>query len=402
MISRTRAGITLRTVAIAVSAAASLATATISRGGEVAQTETQKLLASDGAEDDRYGMAVARQGKTLIIGAPQSFGNALRGSFYVLALDGAGHWIERERVLSPFDPGGVYGDEFGAEVALDGDTLLVGAPLTNPGGPLSGYAYAYSRDENRKWTLSQGFPPPSTGFGSSIALVGDRAVIASNSEAIVVARDGSGQWSQEAALSADTVATTVAFDGATIVVAGRFSNLEIGAVLFVHQDGEWSPSATISMPTEPSPGSPYMLVRDVSIEGNRLALGITNLLGPDRALVYERDASSGEWIEKAALDPDSAEGDGFGVQVALRNRHLLVGASSVGKVYVYRRSSSGEWTEIGQLVPSDPFFGQQFGRAVHFGDGDAVVGATDHENGLHAGAAYVFDLAPTLALVEGF
>ena len=63
MISRTSAGITLRTVAIAVSAAASLATATISRGGEVAQTETQKLLASDGAEDDRYGMAVARDGK---------------------------------------------------------------------------------------------------------------------------------------------------------------------------------------------------------------------------------------------------------------------------------------------------------------------------------------------------
>src|SRR4030095_13360863 len=121
--------------------------------------ETQKLLASDGAEEDGYGMAVAREGETLIIGAPQRFSNALRGSFYVLTPDEAGRWIERERVFSPFDPGGVYGDEFGAEVALDGDTLLVGAPLTNPGEQLSGYAYAYSRDGDGQWTLSQGFPP---------------------------------------------------------------------------------------------------------------------------------------------------------------------------------------------------------------------------------------------------
>src|SRR5687767_10930100 len=212
MILGASAGITLRTVAIAVSAAASLATAAICLGGEVAETETQKLLASDGAEEDRYGTAVARDGETLIIGAPQSFANALRGSFYVLTTDEAGRWIERERVLSPFDPGGMYGDEFGAEVALDGDTLLVGAPLTNLGEQLSGYAYAYSRDGNGRWTLSQGFPPPSTRFGGSIALAGDRAVIASNSEAIVLARDGSAEWSQEAALSADTVGTTVAFD----------------------------------------------------------------------------------------------------------------------------------------------------------------------------------------------
>jgi hypothetical protein len=316
-----------------------------------------------------------------------------------LTPDETGHWIERERVLSPFEPGGLYGDEFGAEVALDGDTILVGAPLTNLEEPLSGYAYAYSRDGNGQWTLSHGFPPPSTRFGQSIALAGDRAVIASESEAIVVARDGSGEWSQEAALSADTVGTTVAFDGTTIVVAGRFSNLEIGAVLFVRQGGVWSPSAAISMPTEPFPGNPYMLVRDVSIEGDRLALGITNALGPDHVLVYERDAPSGEWIEKAALDPDGGdEGDGFGAQVGLRNGLLLVGATSVGRVYVYRRSGSGEWTEIRQLVASDPFFGQAFARAVHFGDGDPVVGAGDHENGLHAGAAYVFDLAPRLAV----
>lgn len=402
MISRAGTPITLRAFAIAVSAAASLATATICLGAEPAETEKQKLLASDGAEHDRYGMAVARDGKTLIVGAPQKFSNALRGSFYVLTPDAAGHWIERERVLSPFDPAGAYGDEFGAEIALDGDTLLVGAPLTNLDEPLSGYAYAYSRDGHMHWTLRQGFPPPSAGFGGSIALVGDRAVIASSSEAIVFARDGSGEWSQEAALSADTVGTTVAFDGATIAVAGRFSNLEIGAVLFVQQGGEWTPSAAISMPTEPFPRNPYMVVRDVSIQGDRLVLGIINLLGPDRALVYERDAPSGEWIEKAALDPDGAEGDGFGVQVVLRNNLLLVGASSVGKVYVYRRSGSGAWMVIRQLVPSDPFFGQQFGRAVHFGDGDPVVGATDHENGLHAGAAYVFEFAPTLAGTEGF
>jgi hypothetical protein len=42
------------------------------------------------------------------------------------------------------------------------------------------------------------------------------------------------------------------------------------------------------------------------------------------------------------------------------------------------------------------------GRAVHVGDRDVVVGATDHENGLHAGAACVFELAPTPGVIEEF
>ena len=103
--STASAGITSAS-AVVLGAAASLAFATVCLGGALAETETQKLLAPDGAEEDRFGTAVAREGGTLIIGAPQAFSNGLRGSFYVLAPDEAGDWIERERVFSPFEPGG--------------------------------------------------------------------------------------------------------------------------------------------------------------------------------------------------------------------------------------------------------------------------------------------------------
>lgn len=356
-------------------------------------TEVQMLLASDGAAHDGFGKALDRDGQTLIVGAPQHFSDGLNGSFYVFAGGESRQWIEQERIFSPFDGAEGYGDEFGSALALEGDTLFVGAPMTHEDGGFAGRAYVFLRDETGHWTHLQTFPsPPSPRFGQSIALAGDTAVITSQYQAYIFTRDNSGLWSQDAELSADTVGTQVAFDGETLVVYGRFNSGDVGGVIFANQDGAWVPSATIAMPTT----NPYTFTSEVSLDGNQLAMGITDLVGQDRAFVYERDGS-GAWMQQATLDPDSFAGDNFGAQVALKGDLLLVSAPSAslgGTVYTYQRTA-GDWTQTMQLVPSDGFFGQYFGGALHFDDGIPIVGSSHHQSGLHAGAAYVFDVIST-------
>jgi hypothetical protein len=356
--------------------------------------EAQMLLASDGIAHDGFGKALDRESQTLIVGAPQHFSDGLNGSFYVFAGGERGQWIEQERIFSPFDAAGSYGDEFGSALALEGDTLLVGAPLTPENGSLAGRAYVFSRDETGHWTYLQTLPSPSSPrFGQSIALAGDTAVITSQYQAYIFTRDASGLWSQDAELSADTVGTRVVFDGQTLVVYGRFNSGDVGGVIFTNQDGAWAPSATISMPTT----NPYTFARDVSLDSNQLAMGVTDLLGQDRAFVYERD-ESGAWMQQAMLDPDSLAGDSFGNRVALTGDLLLVsapGGGLGGKVHVYQRNRAAAWMQTMQLIPSDSFFGQYFGGAIHFDEDIPIIGSRHHQNGLHAGAAYVFDAIPT-------
>jgi len=103
--------------------------------GGVAQdpawTEEQKLVASDGAEGDRFGGSVSLASDRVLIGA---FGP---GAAYVFARTG-GAWGEEQRLV----PSGVrYADLFGWSVSLAGDRALVGAAYTDQ---LRGAAYVYA------------------------------------------------------------------------------------------------------------------------------------------------------------------------------------------------------------------------------------------------------------------
>lgn len=108
-----------------------------SRAG-IAWTEQAKLVASDAHANDRLGIAVTLQGDTAVVGAYSyqvgRFGAA--GAAYVFTRDGTA-WTERERLIAMDKPGNVH---YGSALALDGSTLLAGAPSDH-----SGTVYAYWR-----------------------------------------------------------------------------------------------------------------------------------------------------------------------------------------------------------------------------------------------------------------
>jgi hypothetical protein len=365
--------------------------------------ETQKLIASDGMASDKFGIAIEREGDTLIIGAPQHYTNSLPGSFYVFTRGPGGLWSEQARIMSAFQPGEAeFGDLFGEVLALDGDTLLVGAPFAELNGvTLAGRVYVFTRDEHGMWSEHQQLLPSNLStrrFGSDIALVGDVAVITGAQHVFVFSRDSAGVWSEQTELSAFSGQSIgpVDFDGEHIVVTtGAFDSGDHEAHVLTTDAGNWIVNATIDTP-------PVFLgaIQDVQLDGDRIALGKPDAAGPDRAYTFHESAAD-DWTDEATLDPNSLENDSFGMEVALAGDLLLVGANHAGAhgiTYLYQRDAAGAWNLQSELMPSDTF-AHNFGDEIDFSDNIPVIGSwAHHENGLYAGAVYVFDPIPAPAI----
>ncbi len=98
-----------------------------------------KLTASDGAEYDYFSKSLAIDGNTIVIGAGNDDDNGSNsGAAYIYRWDGT-TWNETKLTASD----GVNLDYFGRSVAISGDTVIVGAPLDDNNESNSGSAYIY-------------------------------------------------------------------------------------------------------------------------------------------------------------------------------------------------------------------------------------------------------------------
>jgi hypothetical protein len=107
-------------------------------------TQQQKLTASDGAASARFGLSVALDGPTALIGSyfANVDGRSHQGAAYVFTESG-GTWAEAGKLVAS---DGAAGDEFGNAVALSGPTALVGAFNAAIGDQASqGAAYFYTQ-----------------------------------------------------------------------------------------------------------------------------------------------------------------------------------------------------------------------------------------------------------------
>jgi len=99
-----------------------------------------RLLASDANADDRLGVSVAVDGNTVVVGAYRNDSNGTdSGAAYVYELSGS-DWIEKQK-LTPSD--GAADDNFGRFVAIEGNTIVVGSHLDDNPGQDSGSAYVF-------------------------------------------------------------------------------------------------------------------------------------------------------------------------------------------------------------------------------------------------------------------
>ncbi len=106
----------------------------------------KKITASDAAAVDFFGTSVAISGDTVIVGARfEDVPGSSSGSAYVYRRDegGVDNWGE---VMKLTASDAADEDFFGQAVAISGDTAIVGAPLNEDDGDDSGSAYVYQRD----------------------------------------------------------------------------------------------------------------------------------------------------------------------------------------------------------------------------------------------------------------
>lgn len=141
-------------------------------------SEQQKLTATDGALRDHFGHSVAISGQDAIVGAIQDeIGGAVRGSAYIFTRTGS-VWSEQQKLLAS---DGAVNDKFGASVAIAGDSAMVGANGDDTAVDSDrGGVYHFRRSgtawtEQQKLTASDG--ATNDNFGSSVAISADAVIV---------------------------------------------------------------------------------------------------------------------------------------------------------------------------------------------------------------------------------
>ncbi len=198
--------------------------------------QTAKLTASDAAGFDMFGYSVALDGGTALVGAygDDDAGSASGSAYLFDAGTGA-----QTAKLTASDAAG--GDRFGLSVALDGGTALVGAYGDDDAGSASGSAYLFDAGtgaQTAKLTASDaaGFDM----FGYSVALDGGTALVGAYGDDDAGSASGSaylfdaGTGAQTAKLTAsdaaggDRFGLSVALDGGTALV-GAYGDDDAGS-----------------------------------------------------------------------------------------------------------------------------------------------------------------------------
>lgn len=375
--------------------------------------EAAHLSATAGADDAHFGFAVAADGDTLAIGARDATVTARRqGAVYVYVRDGTGVWSRQARLIAPGGRERVA-DQFGAAVALEGDTLIVGAPgaATNDG------AVFEFRRTGAVWAQTSRTSSPAGAhgnerFGASVALSGSTFVAGApthdlerSGAAYPFVRAGDGWALQGRRLTAprpergSAFGTAVAIDGDRLLAGAPGSGSRRASAgeahVFTRDDGAWVETQALTAPPRRRAADRFGAA--VAIAGDELVVGAP---GGRRDVgdAYPFTFTAGLWVAGSALSPaaDRRSGTEFGAAVAIQAGTLAVGAPRTagsergqGAAFVYA-GGQGAWALGQKLTASGTSAGARLGAAVAVDGADVVAGIPyDDTSGDAEGSAWL-------------
>lgn len=339
-------------------------------------------------------------------------------------------------------------EHFGADLAMDGDTLVIGTRN------LFGVAYVFERESNT-WTekaiLKGQNKDDNDRFGSVVAISGDTIAIGSPCDgnngsdssndpltcygAVYIFTRSGATWSQQAYLKStnidktDFFGSSIALDGDTLVVGtiwedGDGSNPNNNskesagaAYVFTRTGTTWSQQAYLKSPT---PKANDFFGAKVSISGDTIAVSAYETATPrsnyddnrsDTTIgtVYLFKRTGNTWSQQASLKiPNKTVLTWFGHSIALENDTLVVGGydktdntpntDGNSSVFIFIRNGN-TWSQQAQLKASNSHRGDGFGNSIAISGNRIVIGAPyrlsdetnrpDSERSVF-GAAYIF------------
>lgn len=246
-------------------------------------TQQARLYPDDGAGPSDFGRSVAIDGDTIVTGANVG---GIHGSAYVFIRDGT-DWNQQTQLS--VTEAYTYG-EFGVSVAIDNDTIIVGAHRQSSESSIyAGAAYIFVRD-GATWNLQQKL---TTGkdfsrFGYCVDISGNVALIGAIEEYISgSARQGSahiflrddGVWKQHSQLYGfDTTSDwyefgrVVALDGDTAIVGASYNDgYHAPTYVFEHNGKNWIHQLELLIDDEISA---YPRVSALAVSGKTVVIGV--------------------------------------------------------------------------------------------------------------------------------
>jgi hypothetical protein len=381
--------------------------------------ELAELIPSGAETETRVGFSVAIEGDVLLFGAPGDDECGIdAGAIYVFTRHN-GNWIESDKLLPAGDQD-PDGDGFGVVIAVDGTTAVIGAPRDDEPGTGAGSAYVVVKnggDWEQQAKLMADDASADDWFGLHVAVDGDTILVGAFKEdnengvdagAAYVFVRSDGDWTQQAKLIApdgqpgDNFGRVAVADDVAVVGAdqhGLHNGTRSGSAYVFTRSGDlW----TFQQEIYPDDGAPFdEFASGVSLSGHRVLIGANTddengFWNCGSAYVYHFDGS--DWVKEAKLlasDPDS--NDEFASNVSLDGDLAVIGAKwcddvgeDSGKSYVFRLNGT-TWVEETWLLPNEAAPGDEFGFAVAISDFTAVVGAHLNDSvSTDSGAAYVF------------
>jgi len=367
-------------------------------------TEWAKLTPPAAVAGDRSGTAVALSGDVLVVGAPYATVNGIGSGAADVFRRVAGVWTHEVRLAPSVVDGG---DEFGKDVDVDGDTIVVGAH--NGGGARYGYVFVY-RHGSSGWTEEAHFRAANPGIndhiGYSVAIDGDWIVsggpgyggaLNGTGAAWVFHRQGT-EWSQHAHIVAadaaeqDNFGWSVDISGDRVIIGSILDDGDDGVVdqgsayIYARTGAVWVQQAKLR--TGDYAQITTTFGRAVAIEGDLAYVGGQGGVVPVGwpAYVHPYMYSGTSWVRQPRLD---APGNGGYAAIGMSGDIVLVGRGDGHQANVYRHVS-GSWVNLGCVGPSDsPVSLYTSDNRVCVNDGTAAIGSPGTPTVV--GAVYVFE-----------
>jgi hypothetical protein len=332
----------------------------LTEGGVDGWLTSPLLRPPQAAPDALFGVSVGLSEQTLVVGASHDdTGGADAGAIYTLDLTGQTPPVFRRAISDSPQPGAW----FGRAVAIDGDMIVVGSPRDDRGAFRAGSVSVFEHRQG-EWVFAQSLlaptPRPDDGFGTSVAISGERI-------AVGVPGDDRG-------------------------------GANAGAVhVFVRAGDQWVVEASL-VPGDAAGGDAFG--QSVDLEGDRLIVGAWGADDPlpNAGVAYVFEHAAGVWHERAKLtSATGAAGDMLGASVALSGAWAVVGSvradgsvPDTGAAVLFRRSGA-VWNEIASIPGSDA--GASAGSAVALDGETLLIGAPFDDTGNEdAGLVVSYDL----------
>jgi FG-GAP repeat len=310
-----------------------------------AWTFAQKLVATDAAANAELGVSCAVSGDRLVVGAP---GAAGVGAAYVFSYAGGTFTFEKKLVAPDPDTG----DRFGLSVAIDGDTVVVGAESKDrvgvPGGVDAGMAYVFTRAAG---AFGAGVPIGASdakagdAFGWSVAISGSSILVGAYQRnqfrgALYPFEKSGATWTPQTAITAsdaapgDQLGVSLTIHG-TVAVAGAFGKSSFAGAAYVFTKGgaAWTEKQALT-----SAGSSGLGRAVGTFDGAFLIGGPQKSGGRGEVLVFQKDPIV--LVPPAIVTSDAAASDTFGAALAMTGSVAAAGAPEAsgvrGRVYALR------------------------------------------------------------------